>query len=338
MASDLTRLNSTLVSILIPNWNGESVLPRCMEALAAQTCQDFEVIVVDDASTDNSVAFLREHYPQVVLVQMENNQGFASATNVGATHARGEWLALLNNDAFPEPDWLAALLAATQEHPEFTLFASQLVQANRPAYLDGTGDLYHISGMAWRRYYNFPLADAPQQPDEVFSPCAAAGLYRRDAYLDVGGLDEDFTSYHEDVDLGFRLRLQGHRCLYIPEAVVHHIGSATYGHKSDAQVYFGHRNLVWSYFQNMPGYLLWWYLPAHLLVNLIFLTVYTWRGQAHAIWRAKWDALRGLPVAWQKRREIQSTRQVSSAQIAVAMVHGWWEPYRKGYRARRRSL
>ncbi len=324
-------------SLLIPNWNGESVLPRCLGALAAQTFQDFEIIVIDNASTDGSVEFVKAHYPQVTLVQLEKNLGFAAATNIGALQARGEWLALLNNDAFPEPGWLSALLSAAREHPEYSSFASQLVQADRPATLDGAGDAYHVSGMAWRRYYNFPVEKAPQQVEEIFSPCAAAGLYRRDAYLDVGGLDEGFTSYHEDVDLGFRLRLHGHRCLYVPGAVVRHVGSATYGRQSDTQVYYGHRNLVWSYFQNMPGYLLWWYLPAHLLANLLFLAVYTWRGQARAIWRAKWDALRGLPVALRKRREIQKNRRVSCAEIASALVHGWREPYLLGYRARKLS-
>lgn len=326
-----------LISILIPNWNGESVLPRCLQALSAQTCKDFEVIVVDNASTDGSVAYVQEHYPQVKLIQLETNLGFTAANNLGASQARGEWLALLNNDAFPQPDWLESLLAAVQERPEYTFFASRLVQADRPAYLDGAGDAYHISGMAWRRYYNYPVEAGPQRAEEVFSACAAAGLYRREAYLEVGGMDEVFISYHEDVDLGFRLRLRGHRCLYVPEAVVHHVGSASYGRQSDTQVYYGHRNLVWSYFHNMPGSLVWWYLPAHLLANLLFLAVYSWRGQARAIWRAKLDAMRGLPAALRKRREVQKTRRVSTAEISSALVHGWLEPYLLGYRARRQA-
>ena len=235
----------TNVSILIPNWNGMAYLPRCLGAISAQTCRDFEVIVVDNGSTDGSVAYLQEHHPEVTIIALDENLGFAAASNIGAKTAQGKWLALLNNDAFPEPDWLQTLVEATMEHPEYSFFASRLVKANQPDLLDGLGDAYHISGMAWRRYYNFPVDSINHLPEEVFSPCGAAALYNRDGFLDAGGFDEDYTSYHEDVDLGFRLRLRGHRCLYVPEAVVKHVGSASYGVQSDSQIYQGHRNLVW---------------------------------------------------------------------------------------------
>jgi GT2 family glycosyltransferase len=329
--------SSILTSILIPNWNGNEFLPRCLAAISTQTFTDFEVIVVDNASTDGSIAYLKEHHPDVTVIELEKNLGFAAANNIGARKARGKWLALLNNDAFPEPDWLQSLMDATEKYPGFSFFASQLVKANNPDILDGAGDVYHISGMAWRRYYNFPVDKVPNHVEEVFSPCAAAALYDREAYLDAGGFNEDFTSYHEDVDLGFRLRLQGHRCLYVPSAVVKHIGSASYGVQSDSQVYHGHRNLVWSYFQNMPGWLVWKYLPAHFIANIIFLVYYSFQGLPRAIWRSKLDALRGLPAAFRKRGEIQKKRKVLPTDISAALEHGWLAPYLLGFRARTRS-
>jgi len=326
----------TRVFILIPNWNGLEHLPKCLESLSAQTVTDFVIIIVDNGSTDGSVEYLREHWPDVKVIELRENRGFAVANNIGAREAKGNWIALLNNDAFPEPDWLENLVEATQKYSEYTVFGSKLIQANNPNLLDGTGDIYHISGLAWRRDYNYPVEDSANSVEEIFSPCAAAALYSRNAFLDVGGFDEDFTSYHEDVDLGFRLRLKGHCCLYVPEAIVKHVGSASLGKQSDSQIYYGHRNLVWSYFQNMPDYLFWIYLPSHLLANLIFMIYYSIRGQAQAIFRAKLDALRGLPKALAKRREIQKTRKVKPSEVSRMMEHGWLKPYLLGFRARQK--
>jgi GT2 family glycosyltransferase len=322
------------VSILVVNWNGVEYLPRCLAAIAAQTFTNFEIIVVDNASTDGSVEYLKDHHPDVTLIELDRNLGFAAANNIGAQNAHGKWLALLNNDAFPEPAWLESLINAARKYPEYSFFASRLVLANQPEILDGMGDVYHISGLAWRRYHQFPMDSVLHNYEEIFSPCGAAAFYDREAFLVAGGFDEDFTSYHEDVDLGFRLRLLGHRCLYVPDAVVMHIGSASYGVQSDTQVYHGHRNLVWSYFQNMPGWLFWKYLPAHLIANVIFLVYYSRRGHSNAIWRSKIDALRGLPTALRKRREIQKKRTISPSAVSTVMEHGWLGPYLLGFRAR----
>lgn len=329
--------SSPLVSIVVVNWKGAVVLPRCLEALAAQTYKNHEIIVVDNGSSDHSADDLDLLWPDITVVRLEENKGFAVANNIGARLARGAWLALVNNDAFPEPDWLEVLIEAAQKYPDFSFFGSRLVQVDNPKLLDGTGDVFHISGLAWRRHYNHRVDSVDHKVEEVFSPCAAAALYSREAFWQVGGLEEDFFSYHEDVDLAFRLRLYGHRCLYIPNAVVGHVGSASSGKRSDLSVYYGHRNLVWSYFRNMPGRLFWKYLPAHLLVNLTFLFYYSLRGQPRAIWRSKWDALRGLPRALKKRRSIQDQRKVNSREISRVIEHGWIEPYRLAFRARQRT-
>jgi GT2 family glycosyltransferase len=171
--------------------------------------------------------------------------------------------------------------------------------------------------------------------DEVFSPCAAAALYSLQAFLLVGGFDEDFFSYHEDVDLGFRLRLRGFRCLYVPEAVVQHIGSAALGPQSDFALYHWQRNFIWSFVQNMPPVLFWIALPAHLMANLIFILKYTLQGRGKIIWKAKMDAVNGLRRAFHKRRDIQKYRKVSRGDLLQKMERGFFQPYVLGYQLRR---
>jgi len=325
------------VSVIIVCWNSAAYLLHCLASLSAQVFRDFEVIIVDNGSKDNSTLGLEEKYPSLNLrVEcLESNQGFATANNLGARLARGHWLALLNADAFPEPNWLENLIRSAENHSDFSFFASRQIQANSPEFLDGAGDAYHISGLAWRRYASWPAAQFGLEPEEVFSPCAAAALYPRHAFLDVGGFDEDFFSYHEDVDLGFRLRLRGFRCLYVPDAVVHHIGSATLGAQSDFALYHWQRNFIWSFIQNMPSALLWEALPAHLMANFIYQVNYTLRGRGGVLLRAKKDALRGFSRALRKRREIQKTRKACSVELLRIMERGWLQPYLLGYHIRK---
>jgi GT2 family glycosyltransferase len=227
------------------------------------------------------------------------------------------------------------MMKAIQNYPMYSFFASCILQADDPDLIENAGDIYHISGLAWPRRRNAIYNETPLETDEVFSACAAAALYKREAFLQVGGFNEKFFSHHEDVDLGFRLRLQGYRCLFVPEAVVLHVGSASFGFQSDKVVYQVNRNLVWSFVSNMPGWLFWKYLPAHIISNLIFLLYYTFRHRASAIWRAKFDALRGLPAAIEARKLIQKNRKVKDAEISQAMDHNWLNPYTLGNNAER---
>ncbi len=249
------------------------------------------------------------------------------ANNIGARLARGKWLALLNADAFPRPDWLEKLLHAAYRHPEFSFFSSRQLQFAQPDILDGAGDEYHISGLAWRRFYNHPAQQYGLQEDEVFSACAAAAIYNREDFLEVGGFDESFFAYFEDVDLSFRLRLAGGRCLYVPEAEVCHVGSASSGKTSDFVMYHGHRNLVWTFFKNMPGSLFWWYLPLHIGMNFFFGISFLLKGRGSAVLRAKFDAFYHLPAIIRERRQIQETRKISVRDLLKVMNRGLFAPY-----------
>jgi GT2 family glycosyltransferase len=309
-------------SVIIVNWNARAHLARCLQALARQVHPPLEVLLVDNASSDDSVAFVRRDYPQVRLLPQGRNLGFAAGNNLAASQARGEWLALLNPDAFPEPDWLAGYAAAIREHPECGCFTGRLLDAADPGRMDGSGDLYHVSGLSWRRDHGQPVSAVRRPPGPVFSACGASAVYRRELFLELGGFDEDFFCYMEDVDLGFRLRLAGETCRYVPAATALHLGSGTTARRSDFSVFQGHRNLVWVYFKDMPGALFWLYLPLHLLLNLVSIPWLAWRGQGRVVLRAKWAALRGLPRVWGRRAEVQRGRRASARAIRRALLGG----------------
>lgn len=328
---------SPLVSIVIVCWNSSKYLPRCLESLSLQTFQEFEVIIVDNGSADGSTEGLEKKYPRLRLrvERLPSNLGFAAANNVGARAAQGTWLVLLNADAFPEPTWLEEMIRASREHPEMASFSSRQIRAANPELLDGAGDAYHVSGLAWRIGLGYPSAEYGLMSAEIFSACAAAAMYLRQAFLDVDGFDEDFFSYFEDVDLGFRLQLRGYRCLFVSGAVVHHVGSATFGERSDFAFYHSHRNLVWTFVKNMPSILLWFHLPEHFLANLIYLLYYSLRGRGNVLLRAKRDAILGLPMALRKRKAIQVRRQVSFRALTRCMERGLLQPYLLGYKLRK---
>ena len=316
------------IAVLIVNWNAGALLRRCLESLARQRRTPNRIVVVDNASTDESLALADAALATVQLIRLDENVGFARANNIAAAAARDvDALALLNPDAFAEPGWLEALATSAERESSVAAFASQMRLDAAPDRLDGAGDSYHVSGRAWRNGHRAPLSAAPTGEVEVFAPCAAAALYRRAAFDDVGGFDERFFCYFEDVDLGFRLRLRGHRCLYVPGAIVRHVSSALSGYRSDFAVYHGERNAVWTFVKNMPAPLFWRYLPQHVLLNAAGLLFYPWRGQGRAVWRAKYDAVRGLRAVLDQRRAVQRQRRVDWRALRHAMVRGVAAPY-----------
>jgi GT2 family glycosyltransferase len=308
------------VCVIIVNYNGGSLLRRCIETLGVQTLPPREIFIVDNGSSDGSIAAL-ENLPvmssgRVRVISPGVNLGFAAANNLGASQAGTPWIATLNPDAFPEPDWLAELMAATIRHPDAAMFGSTQFDAADARRLDGAGDVYHASGLVWRGHHGAPADSLPPE-GEVFAPCAAAALYRRDVFLEAGGFDEDFFCYCEDVDLGFRLRLMGSKCIQVARARVHHVGSAITGRRSTFATYHSTRNRVWMFVKNMPAVLMLPLLPLHIALNALLLLRAVFLGEAGAMLLGLRDALLGIPRVLIRRRAIQVQRVVSVAGLAA---------------------
>jgi GT2 family glycosyltransferase len=310
-------LNTPSVGVVVVNWNSFAELQRCLAALAIVRGEIRRTVVIDNCSNSAPDVLPSPRPAHTQYVRLDSNTGFARGNNLALPYlADCDWIALVNPDAYVDAGWLEALLEAVTLYPDCAMFASCLIKANEPAVLDGIGDNFHISGMAWRLGHGAPRGVSPVGDKEVFAPCAAAALYRRDALVALGGFDEDFFCYFEDVDLAFRLRLAGHKCMLVGNAMVHHVGSATTGdQKSDFAVYYGHRNMVWCYVKNMPIVLFWLLLPFHLMVNVAAMIRFALRGQGSTVLRAKWDAIKGISLMWRKRKLIQASRIAATDEI-----------------------
>ena len=321
------------VSIIIPSWNSEACLQICLSSLAYQTFQNFEVVIVDNGSTAFDEEKIIKGWPSLTLkvIPLKENRGFAAACNLGAQKAAGKWLAFLNADAFPSPTWLEQFHTAVQRYPEAGAFSSFLNQANNPALIDDIGDVYNFSGAAWKKGHGYPLSQAPLQPGRVFSANAAAAFYRKDIFFEIGGFDEDFFSYFEDVDLGFRLNLFGYQCLFLPGAKAAHVGSSSTGKDSNFALYHYHRNMEWTYLKNMPPLLFWVYLPVHLAVDLVFLINYLRFGKFKLVLHAKLDAIKGIKKMIAKRKKIQAERKAGTQEINRLINRNLLAPFLRRY-------
>jgi len=325
------------ITVLIVNWNSGRLLRECLASLQAQTWRAFKVVVVDNASTDGSADALDPGSLDLHVLQAPANLGFAGGNNYGIAHGTpGEWVFMLNPDTRVDPHCLSELVRVAARHPEFDAFGARLMRLD-PATageVDGLGDAYHASGRCWRighrSAWSPDAASSAADAVEVFSACGAAALYRTRVLKALGGFDDDYFCYTEDVDLGFRLRLACGRAACVPSAVVHHHGSAITGERSEFSVYHGHRNLVWTFVKDMPGALFWLLLPVHIALNLGSIAALAARGQGGIALRAKRDALYGLPSAWRKRRQVQAGRRARA--LTIARMLEWGLP-RPGSRA-----
>lgn len=304
------------VSIIVLNWNGKHYLERCLSSVLEQTYPDFEVVLVDNASTDGSVEFVRERFPEVRIIHNEENLGFAAGNNVAIKATRGDCVATLNNDTQIDPHWLEELVKAAEADPKVGMCASKMLFLHRPDIINSTGISLDRAGIAWDRRGGERDEGDEAGPIEVFGPCAGAALYRRAMLEEVGLFDADFFAYFEDVDLAWRARLAGWRCLYVPTARVYHVHSATGVEGSPSKNYLMGRNKVWMITKNYPAPELFLYLPLIVFYDLISIP-YSWliRGDISPI-KGRAAGLWGLSQALKKRRGIQSQRTVPFSTLA----------------------
>ena len=312
------------VTVIIVNFNAGTRLEKCLASLEKQTYRSFEIIVFDNCSTDQSISRAVTTRRSVRLINSPKNLGFAAANNRAAREAAGAWIALLNPDAYPEPGWLEALVTARNAYPDAEAFGSTQLSADRPDMLDGAGDVCSIFGVAYRGGVGAPRRIS-EGDWECFSPCAAAALYRKETFLSLGGFDESFFCYGEDVDFGWRLRLSGGRALQIGEAVVHHEGSGLSGRNSDFTTYHGHRNRIWLFYKNLPPSIYLLTSPLRLLADMALFFKALAQGAAPAYLRAMRDGYGGLASLSAARTSNMQRLRRSRAKILRALS---WSPFR----------
>lgn len=299
--------------VVIANWNGRQLLPNCWRALMAQTFRDFEVIVVDNGSTDGSIDWLASQAASALVIRNSTNQGFAAANNQGIRASTAPLIATLNNDALPEADWLHALIDAADQNESIGMFASKILLLNPIGQLDSAGIEVDRTGIAWNRYWRQPDSASVDESVEVFGPSAAAALYRRSMLDQIGLFDETLFAYYEDVDLAWRAHWAGWRCLYVPTARVEHVHSATSGQGSPFKNFLLGRNKWLVILKNYPFSRLWRYVPLMILTDLGAALVATIRTRNVSPIRGRWAAVR----LWSNVRHWQREVRVKQAEQSI---------------------
>jgi len=244
---------SPLVSIIIVNYNGEKFLKKCLSSIKRQTYSDFEIIIVDNGSTDGSVKFVkREYLGSVRLIENSQNLGFGKGNNQGIMISKGEYVALLNNDTEVEPNWLSELVKVAQSDKRIGMCASKIILGDNQAQIDAAGHLIYPDGLNRGRGHREKDVGQYDIKEEVLFPSACAAIYSRDMLDEIGLFDEDFFAYGDDTDIGIRARLMGWKCIYVPTAVVYHYHSATLGNYAPLKAYLVERNRVWVLLKYFP--------------------------------------------------------------------------------------
>jgi GT2 family glycosyltransferase len=310
------------VSVIVVNHDGRAWLPQCLSAVAKQQDVTLETILVDNGSSDDSLALVRQEFPGVCVVSLDRNAGFAAGNNAGVRAARARFVALLNNDTEASPRWIRALVDALTANPWASLAASRIVYMHDPSITDSAGDGLTRWGGAFKHLHGRPASEA-DGAREVFGVCGAACLMRREVFEDVGGFDEDFFAVYEDVDFSYRAQLLGYRCIYVPDALVLHAGSATLGRLSEQAIFLGQRNLEWTYLKNTPALLLLATLPGHLAYDLAAAVYFGATGRLGAFVRGKLSALRQAGRLIGKRREMQRRRRATLGRLWAVMDRRW---------------
>ena len=298
-------------SVLIVNYNAGELLQNALNSLKKQSFRDFEVVVVDNDSQVNPITNLDvEGIPEIRVIRENANHGFAKGNNLGALYATGKWLALLNPDAEADADWLTEIHKATQRHETCRVFACGQINMDEPDLLDGAGDAYFAFGIPWRGGFEHPISELPNQDSFCFSPCGASAVYERELFVEIGGFDERFFCYCEDVDLGMRLQLSNEKCVFLPDALIHHKGSATSGRYSRFTMYHGFRNRTWAYLKNMPLSVLVLTFPGHIALMLYIYMRNMGHADLQGMRKGMWHGLKdGWALRWQSEYTVKPTRE-----------------------------
>lgn len=250
-------------TIVIPNYNGMAYIEACMKSVYAQTVKEYEVIIVDNGSTDGSLLWIKEHYPQARLIVFNENQGFCKAVNEGIKAAVTPYVVLLNNDTVVESDFLVELERVMDRDKRIFSASARMLVMKSPGLIDDAGDYYCALGWAFADGKGKPKEHYNKEKD-VFAACAGAAIYRREIFEQIGYFDEKHFAYLEDIDIGYRARIAGYRNCYAPKACVLHAGSAVSGSRyNEFKIKLSSRNNIYLVYKNMP--------LLQILINLPFL-------------------------------------------------------------------
>lgn len=240
------------LSVVIPNWNGMAYLKACLDSLENQSFQNFEILMVDNGSEDGSTVFVREHYPQVRILELDRNYGFCRAVNLGIRAAKTPYIVLLNNDVEADRECLSELLRGIKKQPSCFSCAAKMIRMDDRERMDDGGDYYCALGWAFALGKDGPV-DAYNEEREIFASCAGAAIYRREVFEEIGMFDEKHFAYLEDIDMGYRAKIYGYRNWYLPGAKVYHAGSGSSGSRyNEFKVRLSSRNNVYLIYKNMP--------------------------------------------------------------------------------------
>ena len=241
------------VTIVIPNYNGKHFMEPCLSSLSEQTYKDFHILVVDNASSDGSIEYMEENYPDIELIKLQKNYGFSKAVNIGIQHSRTPYVILLNNDTTVDTRYVEEMVKAIEKSPKIFSVSSKMIQMYHPELIDSAGDLYTLLGWGVCRGCGRPVSNYTKY-DEIFTACAGAAIYRRSVFDEIGYFDENHFAYLEDIDIGYRARIYGYYNMYCPTALVYHVGSGTSGSKYNSfKVKLAARNNLYLNYKNMPA-------------------------------------------------------------------------------------
>jgi GT2 family glycosyltransferase len=313
------KLHATIASFIIVNWNGRHLLEDCINSILSQTCLSFEIILVDNASSDTSVQFITERFPMVKIIALAENTGFTGGNIAGLEQAVGNFIILLNNDAVLTDRWLEVMLAELSSDATIGFCSSKIVIAGTDK-IDSVGDTFTtaFTGTKMGEYESEKKFTVRRQ---VPGACAAAVIYKREMLNEIGFLDDDFFLNHEDTDLNMRAWLAGWRCLFVPEAVVYHKVSASIGALSDTSVYYFARNNEWVWLKNVPLKYMICNLPHRILYECASFGYFCLlKGRWRPFLRGKCDALMGAPAILKKRRAVQVLVRLCDAEIYGSLV------------------
>ncbi len=310
------------VSVIIPNWNGAKLLPTCLKSLREQTWQKFELIIVDNGSTDGSLTSIKKHYPTAKVVTLDENKGFASAVNIGIHHAKGQYIILINNDTKVDKHCIQALVLAAEHKKEYGLFATKMLDFYNPKLIDSAGTFItsvgHANGIGWKEH------DGPEynQPKEVFMVSGGGCLIKRSVIEKIGLFDEDFFAYFEDVDFCLRAQLKGIKCWYVPKAIIYHIHKATSRRVPAFTEYLQFRNMTQTIIKDFPKDLLlkdWNWLKI-ILVNIHTVWYLAQQGYLLPALKAELYIVVHLQQLLKKRALIQQANKITIKYIHEQVV------------------